>query len=163
VAPLRRRDIEELRSLSTVIERYAAHLMIERLTDADLAQLEQLYQCMCLAANRADMEALDEADLDIHTLICELSGHALLFEVWRLYATRFRRVLALRNSANRDLHAVADMHLPLIDSLRRRDRAGLDAFYDRHGADLSSVLTATWPELIDVMDALRSNAKGDPS
>jgi DNA-binding GntR family transcriptional regulator len=149
VAPLTRQDIDELRSLRLVLERYAASLMIERITDSEIAEIEAIFQKMRDAANRGDSTALDLADLEIHTRICELSEHKLLFEVWKIYVTRYRRVLALRNKVNRDLHAIVDMHIELIDALRARDRVALDRFYDNHGVDVTRVLTETFPEYFE--------------
>lgn len=146
VTPLNRRDVDELRSLRTVLERFAAHLAVERLTDDGLEELEASYLRMKQAANAGDGVAFGLEDLAFHTKICDHSGHKLLFEVWQLYATRFRRVLALRNEINRDLHDVLEMHTPLLDAFREHDHDAIDAFYDRHGADLTAVLMETWPD-----------------
>jgi DNA-binding GntR family transcriptional regulator len=146
VTPLNRRDVEELRSLRTVLERFAAHLAVERLADDGLDELEASYRRMKQAANAGDRVAFGLEDLAFHTKICDLSGHKLLFEVWQLYATRFRRVLALRNEINRDLHDVLEMHNPLLDAFREHDHDAIGTFYDRHGADLTAVLMETWPD-----------------
>lgn len=146
VAPLTRADIEELRSLRLVLERYAASLLIEDITNEAIDDIEEIYQKMRRAASGDDSTAFDLADLEIHSRICELSGHRLLFEVWQIYATRFRRVLSLRNKVNRDLVALADMHIPLLEALRNQDADAIEAFYSNHGVDVTTVLVNTFPE-----------------
>jgi GntR family transcriptional regulator of gluconate operon len=157
VAPLSKRDIEELRSLRTVIERFAARLAIEQLTDDSLSEVEEIFSRMKDAADRGDPRAFTLEDLAIHTKICELSGHALLLEVWQIYAARFRRVLSFRAVFNRDLHDVLNMHVPLLEALRNRDSRSLDAFYADHGADLTAILTASWSESSDGVGATDSS------
>ena len=146
VAPLNRSDVEELRSLRIVLERFAASLLIERVTQEQLAELEAIFSEMRSAADHGDDTKFALVDLQLHTKICEFSGHELLFEVWQMYARRFRRVLSLRNQVNRDLQKLVEMHVPLLEALRDRDIEQIDAFYADHGADLTKVLIATWPE-----------------
>lgn len=165
VAPLTRTDIEELRSLRLVLERYAASLLILDITDDAIEEIEEIYQRMRRAAADDDPSAFDLADLEIHSKICELSGHGLLFEVWQIYATRFRRVLSLRNKVNRDLVALADMHIPLLEALRNEDAEAIESFYSNHGVDVTSVLVNTFPEEFEnsssthEADVTQSNAK----
>lgn len=146
VAPLTQQDVAELRLFRNFIEERAAQLMIERLTDDDLSEIESIYARMSDAADRGDVDEVDQADLALHTRICELSGNGPLIEVWQVYSNRFRRVLTFCNRVNNDLRMVADAHLPLLDALRERDLAGVQDFYYNRGTDLSHVLPVNLPE-----------------
>jgi DNA-binding GntR family transcriptional regulator len=146
VALLDRRDVEELRSLRLVMEEFAASLLIEHLTDGDLAALEEIFEEMKDAAERGVEEDFDVADLKFHSKIFELSRHGLLFEIWKMYEKRFRRVMSLRNKINRDLNKLVGMHVDILEALRKRDMAAIEEFYASHGADLTEVLVNTWPE-----------------
>jgi DNA-binding GntR family transcriptional regulator len=146
VSLLDRRDVEELRSLRLVMEQFAASLLIEHVTDGDLAALEQIFDEMKDAAQRGVEEDFDVADLKFHSKIFELSRHGLLFEIWKMYAKRFRRVMSLRNKINRDLNKQVGMHVNILEALRNRDMEAIKEFYANHGADLTEVLVSTWPE-----------------
>lgn len=146
VAPLTQDDVAELRLFRSFIEERAAQLMIERLTDDELTEIEEIYTRMSDAADRNDADAVDQEDLALHTRICELSGNGPLREVWSVYANRFRRVLTFCNRVNSDLRKVVDDHLPLLESLRHRNLEGLQDFYRNRGTDLSHVLPVNLPE-----------------
>jgi DNA-binding GntR family transcriptional regulator len=146
VALLDRRDVEELRSLRLVMEQFAASLLIEHLTDDELSELEAIFEEMKRAAEQGNEALVDVADLKFHSKIFELSKHGLLFEIWKMYEKRFRRVMSLRNKVNRDLHKLVEMHVFIMDALRERDLDALKEFYANHGTDLTDVLVSTWPE-----------------
>jgi DNA-binding GntR family transcriptional regulator len=146
VAPLTQDDVAELRQFRSFIEERAAQLIIERLTDDELTELEEIYARMSEAADRNDPDAVDHEDLALHTRICELSGNGPLREVWSVYSNRFRRVLTFCNRVNNDLRMVVDEHLPLLEALRKRDLDGVTDFYRNRGTDLSHVLPVNLPE-----------------
>ena len=146
VAPLTQDDVAELRLFRSFIEERAAQLLIERLTDGELAELEAIYAKMSEAADQNDPDAVDQQDLALHTRICELSGNGPLREVWEVYSNRFRRVLTFCNRVNNDLRMVVDEHFPLLEALRNRDLEGVNDFYRNRGTDLSHVLPVNLPE-----------------
>jgi DNA-binding GntR family transcriptional regulator len=144
VAPLTRQDVQEIRSLRNMVEEFAGQLLISDLQLQHLEEIEAIYAHMQEAANRGDIDAVDALDLGLHQKICELSGHTLLMEVWNRYANQFRRVLTFTNRVNHDLRLIVNMHEPLIDALRQRDRDALRDFYQTHGTDLSDYLPVSW-------------------
>lgn len=146
VSPLTRKDVDEIRSLRNVIEEFAGQLIIEQLAREQLAEIEAIYQRMQRAAGRGDVAAVDAEDLALHAKICELSGHALLLDVWNRYANQFRRVLTFCNRVNEDLRLIVDNHEPLMQAFRTRDREALRDFYTNHGTDLTSYLPVTWQD-----------------
>jgi DNA-binding GntR family transcriptional regulator len=144
VAPLTRQDVQEIRSLRNMVEEFAGQLIISDLQPHHLEKIEAIYAQMQEAADRGGIDAVDALDLGLHQKICELSGHTLLMEVWNRYANQFRRVLTFTNRVNQDLRLIVDMHEPLIDALRQRDRDALRDFYQNHGTDLSDYLPVSW-------------------
>jgi DNA-binding GntR family transcriptional regulator len=146
VAPLTRQNVQEIRSLRNMVEEFAGQLIIADLQQHQLDEIEAMYAQMQEAANRGDIEAVDALDLGLHQKICEVSGHTLLMDVWNRYANQFRRVLTFTNRVNHDLRLIVEMHEPLIDALRRRDREALRDFYQNHGTDLSHYLPVSWQD-----------------
>jgi DNA-binding GntR family transcriptional regulator len=146
VAPLTHKDVDEIRSLRKMLEEFAGQLIINHLRQDQLDEIESIYQRMQDAADRGDIEAVDREDLALHEKICELSGHSLLIEVWNRYANQFRRVLTFTNRVNHDLRLIVDMHDPLINAFRARDREALHDFYVNHGTDLTAYLPVGWQD-----------------
>lgn len=140
VAPLTTKDFEEIRELRNMLERWAGSLIIARGLSSDLREIKLAYATMSDAATRKDTEAVDEADLAFHTLICRLSGNSLLLEVWNRYANRFRWVLTYCNRVNEDLNYIVSKHEPLLQAFRTRDNEGLRRFYMNHPTDLTPFL-----------------------
>ncbi len=146
VAKLTRRDLDELRSLRAVLERFAAGIVVERCDDAAIRSLEAILGEMEVAVERGDGEARDAADLAFHTRICELAGHRLLLQTWARFSLQLRRALTLRHRVNEDDRHLVAMHRELYDALLARDPARLDACYAVHGADLAQRLADVLPE-----------------
>jgi DNA-binding GntR family transcriptional regulator len=146
VAPLTRKDVDEIRSLRKLLEQFAGQLIIDDLRQEQLEEITVIYQRMRRAADRGDVEGVDAEDLALHEKICELSGHALLIEVWNRYANQFRRVLTFTNRVNHDLRLIVDRHEPLIAALRARDVDALRDFYLYHATDLTAYLPVSWQD-----------------
>lgn len=140
VSPLTSRDIEELQSFRRLIETSAAEQALQTMTTVDIDRLEVIVQCMRDHAKGNDTNGLNQADVDFHTHIIELSGNSLLNEVWTTYVPRIRRVLALRNRVNRDLNSLVQLHQDMLDAFKRRDPVLIQECYRAHGTDLVPAL-----------------------
>lgn len=140
VSSLSVQTIEELQSFRRLIEVSAAGQAMGTLTDADIAELVDLVDRMRVFSEADDSAALSQADMRFHTRIVELSGNALLLEVWTTYVPRIRRVLALRNRMNPDSRSIMGLHDDLLAAFVRRDPDLLQRSYERHGTDLVETL-----------------------
>ena len=76
-----------------------------------------------LARSPGDFDALMLADRSFHRTIILLANHSLLLLLWDNLFLRIQQVMALRNSANRDIRQVARNHPPIIAALEARDTA----------------------------------------
>jgi len=146
VARLTRRDVEEVCSLRSVLERFAARRVVERATDAEIASLGRLVEQMEAAVAHGDWDERDSLDLSFHTRICELADHRLLLQAWDRSALQLRRALTLRNRVGDDAPRLVSMHRELYEAIRDRDLARIDAAYEHHGADLARRLADTLPD-----------------
>ena len=140
VTPLTAESLQELQSLRRLLETFAAEQVIERATDADLAILEELVAEMAVSVADGDLDAVNDADIRLHSEIIALSGHSLLDKVWGTYVQQIRRVLTLRNRANVDLRPLAEMHRELVDAVVQRDVDAVRRFYAVHGSDLAGTI-----------------------
>lgn len=146
VARLTKRDVEELTSLRAVLERFAAHRVIESASDTAIDGLELILAEMEAADKSGDLDGRDAADIKFHTRICQLANHSLLHQAWDRNALNLRRALTLRNRLGDDAPRLVAMHRELYDALRARDAVRVDAAYDKHGADLGKRLGDLLPD-----------------
>lgn len=144
VAPLTERYIREVASLRTVLECFAADLVIARNDPATLPALRGIVDAMDDDASRGDLVALVAHDLAFHATICECSDHELLYQTWVTNSRHLRRILSLRNSMNTDLHEIVNLHYPILDAIARSDRAMAEKHIRRHGNDMVEMLTAAY-------------------
>ncbi len=119
VKSLTLKEVEEIYSLREQFEAFAIRRVVER--EVDVSELRVHSDTMFAAAERNDLAALNEADEAFHRTLIRLADHALLGSFWDHLYLRIRQIMALRNSANRDLRAVAKNHPPIIDAIERRD------------------------------------------
>jgi DNA-binding GntR family transcriptional regulator len=145
VAPLTERGVTELQTFRRLIEVFAAEQVLER-DDVDLSSLDALVAEMERCAAASDLACMNEADVRFHTRIVEMSGNALLLDVWRSYVSPIRRALALRNRANSDLDSIVTMHRNLIAAFAARDIDAVRVCYLTHGADVVVALRHLFAE-----------------
>jgi DNA-binding GntR family transcriptional regulator len=119
VKPLTLKEVEELYSLREQFEAFAIRRVVER--NIDVSELHTHSDAMFAAAERGDLAALNVADEAFHRALIRLADHGLMLSFWDNLYLRIRQIMALRNSANRDLRAVARNHPPIIEAIEKRD------------------------------------------
>lgn len=134
-APLTERGVTELQAFRRLLEVYAAEQVLAQ-DDADIASLDALVAEMERCAAAGDVVCMNQADVGFHTRIVEMSGNALLLDVWRSYVSPIRRALALRNRENSNLDSIVTMHRALVTAFAAGDIAAVKECYKTHGADV---------------------------
>lgn len=119
VKPLTMKEVEELYSLREQFEAFAIRRVVE--SHADVSELRAHSDAMFAAAEIGDLNALNVADEAFHRTLIRLANHSLMLSLWDNLYLRIRQIMAIRNSANRDLRAVARNHPPIIEAIERRD------------------------------------------
>jgi len=119
VKPLTLKEVEELYSLREQFEAFAVRRVVER--RVDVSALRTHSDAMFAAAERGDFVALNTADEAFHRTLIRLADHKLMLGFWDNLNLRIRQIMALRNSANRDLSAVARNHPPIINAIEKQD------------------------------------------
>jgi DNA-binding GntR family transcriptional regulator len=135
------------------LEVMAVRLLIRRVTEADLARLEELIDQMATHSAEGAVREFFTANVSFHELLCELSGNPKLQEVHhRLEGEigRFQnRTLALRGSMDDSLTE----HRAILAAVRLRDADRAAALTAEHIRVPAERLQAT----------LRDSAASDPS
>jgi DNA-binding GntR family transcriptional regulator len=140
VAPLTERGVTELQAFRRLLEVFAAEQVLAQ-DVIDVSSLDDLVAEMERCAEAGDIDCMNEADVRFHTRIVEMSGNALLLDVWRSYVSPIRRALALRNRANSDLGSIVAMHQKLVAAFAAGEIASVKNCYRAHGADVVTALS----------------------
>ena len=114
-------DVREIYSMRCMLETAMVKLAIERVTEADIAELDILIDEMRKAADDEEPATLIELDLTFHRQLCSLCGHRRLVEAWDRLASPIRLFLTMAIPKYLDLHDAAESHPPIVRGLRRRD------------------------------------------
>jgi DNA-binding GntR family transcriptional regulator len=133
-ARVRRLEPEELLEAYVVrstIEVLGARLAMQRLTDADAAELLAIGDRMQEAAKAGDRRGLAEIDASLHGQIMELSGNKTLLRVWRSLEPFSRTYITLIGPGS-DPSWTAHLHDPMLEAIRNRDGDGLALAIERH-------------------------------
>lgn len=138
-ARVRRPSVQELLEAYVVrsaLESLGARLGVPRMTDADLSEIEALYDAMQEAAGRGDRQEVAVRDAAFHARLLELAGNRTLERVWRSLEP-FSRTYITLISPGADAQWSADLHPQILAAVRKRDPDAVVAAL-RHHFDLAS-------------------------
>ena len=136
VKPLTVREVIETCEMRTVFEVTAARRVLANGTAVDT--LWQPCRVMEEAAAAGDREALVVADEAFHRLLIELSGHALLTQLWAGIYLRIHQIMSLRNDRDVNLVDIAANHPPIVRALAAGDGALAERLIAEHTHALAS-------------------------
>ena len=127
------------------LEVLAARLALPRMTPADLAELTRHWAEMRSAAALGDRHGVAVADAAFHARIVHLAANSVLDRVWQHLEPFSRTYLTLLvPGANPEW--TAELHVPILEAVRRRDtEATVDAL-QRHFAEAGAMLMSRWPQ-----------------
>lgn len=136
-------ELLEAYAVRAELESLGVRLGVPRMTDADLAEIEELHAAMHAAAKRGDRHAVAILDADFHARVLRLAGNATLERVWRALQPFSRTYLTLI-APGADPQWTADLHPPILHGLRTRDADTVEAALRQHFDQASDHLIAGW-------------------
>ncbi|MBI5667438.1 MAG: GntR family transcriptional regulator [Chloroflexi bacterium] len=116
-------DVEALFSMRTTLENFAAELIIDRLSDTDIAHLRDLIDLQRRHIDRADFKEVRSVDMAFHQYLINLSQHPMLMRNWQEIVAQIAAVLYLRAEAEPDYDeylAIRD-HECIVDAYHARN------------------------------------------
>lgn len=122
-ARVREVTVEELGQIYPVraaLEEVAGREAATRMTEDQLGALAEELAGMRRAAESDDLHALLIHDTRFHEIIVEASGNQVLLDVWRSLRVEARTLVSVLRSHS-DLHAIAELHRPVLQAFRFRD------------------------------------------
>ena len=122
-ARVREVTVEELGQIYPVraaLEEVAGREAATRITEGHLAALTDELAGMRRAAAADDLHGLLVHDTRFHEIIVEASGNQVLLEVWRSLRVEARTLVSVLRGPS-DLHAIAELHRPVLMAVQYRD------------------------------------------
>lgn len=92
-------DIREIFTMRAVLENFAAELIIDRLTDAELDHLQHLNEQIQSYIDNNNIRHARRADMTFHQTMIEWSQHGLLIQQWKAMVAQIAAVLYVRAEA----------------------------------------------------------------
>lgn len=134
-------ELLEAFPVRAALEALAARLAAERITDDELARLEQLIAAMGEASARGDRSADSQADAAFHETIVAAAGNGTLARQWAQLQPHARTFISL-SIPEGGLAPTPERHLPILDALRARDGERAAAVVHAHLMEAAAVLRA---------------------
>jgi DNA-binding GntR family transcriptional regulator len=129
-----------------VVERAAAHLIMEREVGQVADRLAEAYDEMKQAAGEEDRFALSEADLYFHEVFVQESGSLRLARMSRTLLVETRMCLSAMAESYEFPQGLAEEHGEIVAAVRARDEDRLLALLDEHIADALQRLTSAYSD-----------------
>lgn len=140
-----RRELLEAYVVRSALETLGARLAVPRLTDDDLADLGAAVEAMQAAARAGDGHRVAEADARFHGRLLEVADNGTLARLWRSLEPVSRTYITLV-VPGADLHWSADLHVPVLAALRRRDVEAVVAALENHFDEVSANMAGRLPD-----------------
>jgi DNA-binding GntR family transcriptional regulator len=113
-------ELLEAFPVRAALEALAARLAAERITNAELDELDELLARMRGAARRGDAHEQSQANASFHATIVRASRNGTLERQWRTLEP-FSRTYLTVSRPGIDLVHLSDRHVPILEALRRHD------------------------------------------
>jgi len=111
---------EVLIPIRLTLERYSFLHALDRMTEADFAELGKQIWMMEQAAQADDLVKLVEADLRFHDIVISSSGQTHTVQIWRSIWPRIRAYF-FRYGRGKSLATMVEEHRELLAALQSRD------------------------------------------
>jgi DNA-binding GntR family transcriptional regulator len=112
------------------LEKFSIPKAVERMDDADFAELAKEVWLMSEAARTNDVQKSVDADMRFHELMLDRAGQPHAAQVWRSIAPRIRAYFFRYGRSN--LQRVAEEHTELLTALQTRDPGVIASALERH-------------------------------
>jgi len=126
-------DLQEVLQIRKLIEGFAASVAAQKISEAELKQLEKTIARMSLCIDKGDVVGYSEANAEFHDIIFKVCGNKKLTKIHEnLSNTDHRfRIRALRNNSARLKYSLEE-HQKIFEALKRRNSEEAERFSQEH-------------------------------
>jgi DNA-binding GntR family transcriptional regulator len=120
VRSLSRQDLWEVSTVRAALESLAATHAAQRITDAELEELEQISEAMIEAGKAGDVHQRVRLNIEFHKTLIRASGHKLILHLFDILQFGSWSLM-VGTSTTMDPVEIAARHRKLIEAFRTRD------------------------------------------
>lgn len=122
VSFIHRQEIEEVYSLRKILESYCVSLVIDRIRQEELEQLEQVIREEELSENIGNIYALVELDTKFHEILYQASRNSKLCEVLRNLKNQIYRYRTMSFKLRQKRKIALSNHRQLLMAIKKKDK-----------------------------------------
>jgi DNA-binding GntR family transcriptional regulator len=111
-------DVEELYTLRSALEELAIRILMSKLDEEKIAQLDSILADMQKAANEQKVDKVISEDMRFHRTICELSGHRKLLEMWLTLQDQIKSFIAREEYFYGQANQLVETHYPVLEAIK---------------------------------------------
>lgn len=115
------RDVWELYTLRSAVERLAAQLVAESINSAKSSRLNWAFDGLVKECKKGDKSRIAEADFALHKTIIQMSDHTRLASQYALIEQQIRMYIRSSDALISDITAIIEQHRPIVDSILTGD------------------------------------------
>ena len=131
VREISRKETEDVYQLRGYLEEIAVQLIpLEKLKD-EIESIEALQVTMRAAARTGDMDTFARANTQFHRTIVGMASNQMLLKIWDSFEIGMRSRLNLQKNEDK-LDSLAEIHQPIVDSLKKKDLKGTGTMLREH-------------------------------
>jgi DNA-binding GntR family transcriptional regulator len=142
------RTVDEILSLRTVLEGFAAERAVPRLAEDKGQRVQQLLADMGEAAHASDQDALVELHMAFHRTFYELADHRMLLQFWMSMETQLRLYDRVHQQAYPSLDQYVQAHQDIAQLVSTADLTLLRRRLPQLKRTLASHITEKVDELL---------------
>lgn len=121
VLALSSRDVWELYTLRSAVERLAAQLVAKSIDSAKSSRLNWAFDGLVKECKRGETNGIAEADFALHKTIIQMSDHKRLGSQYALIEQQIRMYIRSSDALISDISTIVDQHRPIVDSILAGD------------------------------------------
>lgn len=115
------KDVEDFYELKSILEAFAARKAVEKVTEKDISQMENLNRQLEKMTKKGDLKRAFEIHNDFHHVFLEACGNDKLFHIAKGLEKQFQR-FRLSLSVMGKIEGSIKQHWEIIDAFKRKDR-----------------------------------------
>jgi DNA-binding GntR family transcriptional regulator len=135
VATISEAEARHVGFVLSALEQAAATLLVERIGDAEVAQLKAANARMLQAAADGDLQTYRAINEGIHQFIVDGAGNPVLAESYNRIKNRLRRPRHAKTKTAQEFRKAAKEHNAIVSAIARRDAVKLAAIIRQHYGD----------------------------
>ena len=130
-------DIDEIYSLRLLLEVGAVHRAIERITDSQIARMQEIVDALgSLAQEQPTSFRIVEQDLLFHEAICQVAEHSRLYQVWNSMRWQTQLLIGLTIKTHYERPEEPKLyHQAILQAIRTRDATEAEKLMTEHIRD----------------------------